>query len=262
MSIKVLIVDDEPFARGKIVNFLKGNEKFSIAGESGNGKEALEHIKALKPDLVFLDIQMPELDGFEVVKNLDPAEIPYIVFVTAYDNYAIDAFEVNALDYLLKPFERERFSRTLNRAIETIEAANKSEFDSKISSLIGKIKHAEDYTDKVMINTGDKIQFIEVDRIIFIKAAGNYVIIFDGKNEYLMRETLNNFLSGLDPKKFLRCHRSTIVNTAYIKEIIPLSSKKYTLTLKNGSELSLSRKYFEDIKKLHKFSKTGKPANH
>ncbi len=250
MKIKTLIVDDEPLARDRVKRFLRDENDINVIGECGNGKEAIAAIKEQKPDLVFLDIQMPEKNGFEVVKALDMQPMPSIIFVTAYDQYAIQAFDVHALDYLLKPFNRERLHRAVVHARERIEHRNLGDIDERLASLIADIRGEKKYLERLVVKSVGRVFFLKTDEIDWIEAAGNYVKLHTGKESHMIRETMNGIESKLNPEKFLRIHRSTVVHIDRIKELHPMFSGDYAVILRNGTELALSRNYRERFLEL------------
>lgn len=222
-----------------------------IVGECGNGAEAIELIDSVRPDLVFLDIQMPEKTGFEVVKSLGDRDVPAIIFVTAYDQYALEAFDVHALDFiLLKPFNRERLRRALGRARTDIENRSKGKIDERLASLIADIKAEKRYLERLLVKSTGRVFFIKTDEIDWIEAAGNYLKLHLGREGHLIRETMNSIESKLDPNRFLRIHRSTIVNIDRIKELQPMFSGDYAVILRSGRELTLSRNYRERFLEL------------
>jgi two-component system LytT family response regulator len=247
MKIKTLIVDDEPLAREKLQGLLIQDREIEIIGECTNGREALSAIQALRPDLVFLDVQMPELDGFGVLARLDVNTLPTIVFVTAYDQYAIKAFEVSALDYLLKPFDRERFQRALERAKKYLKSSPSGDVSAHLIALLENLKN-KNYLERLVIKSGGRIFFIKTEEIDHIEAAGKYVRVFWGSESHLLRETMSALEAQLNPKIFLRIHRSTIVNLDRIKELQPWFNGDYVAILKDGTRLTVSRSYRE---KLH-----------
>ncbi|MGB7209725.1 MAG: response regulator [Pyrinomonadaceae bacterium] len=250
MKIKTLIVDDEPLARERVKRFLRDESDIKIIGEFGNGAEAIEAINEHKPDLVFLDIQMPEKNGFEVVKALDPKSMPSIIFVTAYDQYALQAFDVHALDYLLKPFNRERLHRAVSHAREHIEHKNLGNIDERLASLIADIRGEKKYLERLVVKSVGRVFFLKTDEIDWIEAAGNYVKLHTGKESHMIRETMNGIEAKLNPDKFLRIHRSTVVHIDRIKELHPMFSGDYAVILRNGTELALSRNYRERFLEL------------
>jgi len=250
MKIRTLIIDDESLARDRVKRFLRDEPDIQIIGECSDGKEAIAAIKREKPDLVFLDIQMPEKNGFEVIKSLNPEEAPTVIFVTAYDQYALQAFDVHALDYLLKPFTRERMHRAIARAREHMEHKSLGNLDERLLSLIADLKSEKKYLERLVVKSIGRVFFLKVDEIDWIEAAGNYVKLHVGRDGHLIRETMNGIETKLDPDKFLRIHRSTVVNIDRIKELHPLFSGDYAVILRNGTELALSRNYRERFLEL------------
>ena len=243
MSIRVLIVDDEPLACERIRTLLAAEPDVEIAAECRNGAEALRAIGKLTPDLVFLDIQMPELTGFEVLDRMNPAHVPVIIFVTAYDQYALKAFEVCALDYLLKPFDRDRFTRALTRARAELDRRKAGQVNEQVLKLISELQKSKTYVEKLIVRAGGRVFFLRIDEIDWIEAAGNYVRLHAGKEEHLYRETMTNLESQLNPERFARIHRSTIVNVERIKELQPWFRGDYQIVLRDNRKLVLSRSY-------------------
>src|SRR4030095_3002509 len=241
--IRVLIVDDEPLARGVLREMLQSDPEVVIVGECGNGKEAVAAIKDLNPDLLFLDIQMPEMGGFEVLDALEEGEAPHLVFVTAYDQYAVKAFEVHALDYILKPFDRDRFDVSWQRAKAQVLRERNGGVEQKILSLLEDLKAGTKYLERLVIKSSGRIYFLETNEIDWIQAEGNYVSVHTGKKSHLLRETISSLESQLDPKKFLRIHRSAIVRIDRIKELQPWFHGEYHIVLHDGTQLTLSRNY-------------------
>jgi two-component system LytT family response regulator len=256
MKITALIVDDEPLAREKIRRLLRSETDVEIIGEAVSGAEAVEMIENQKPDLIFLDIQMPEMNGFEVLNAIkNGAAIPAVIFVTAYDKYAIKAFEVHALDYLLKPFDSERLQSALKRVREQLESKSHNGFDEKLMSLLSDLKAEKEYPQRLVLKTAGRVYFIKTSDIDWIEAAGNYVKLHIGKDAHLLRETMNKTEAKLDPEKFLRIHRSSLVNIDRIKELNPLFNGDYLVILQDKTELTLSRNYHDRLRALfEKFS--------
>ena len=248
MPTKVLIVDDEPLARQRILDLLKDEDDLEVVGQARNGQEAVEKIDAEKPDLVFLDVQMPEVDGFGVIRALGAENMPHVIFVTAYDQYALQAFEVNALDYLLKPFDQERFHVALSRARAQLSQKKDDALSSQIRRLLEDVKPEDGTVDRLIIKSEGRIFFIKTGDIDWVEAAGNYVTLHVGGEAYLMRETMAGMEEKLDPKQFIRIHRSHIVNIESIKEIKPWFNGEYHVDLKDGMQLTLSRKYRQNFK--------------
>ena len=250
MKIRTLIVDDEPLARERVKRFLRDEKDVSIIGECGNGADAVKAIRSERPDLVFLDIQMPEKNGFEVIRSLDGKQLPTVVFVTAYDQYALQAFDVHALDYLLKPFNRDRFQRAVDRAREQIDDRRRGDLDERLTSLIENLKTDKKYLDRLVVKTVGRVFFLKTDEIDWIEAAGNYVRLHVGRESHMIRETMNGIETKLDPAKFIRIHRSTVVHIDRIKELHPMFSGDYAVMLRDGTELALSRNYRERFLEL------------
>ncbi|MCP4724955.1 MAG: response regulator transcription factor [bacterium] len=245
MPIRSLIVDDEIAAREIIKNYLSDDDNFEVIGESSNGIDAIRQIVEKKPDLVFLDIQMPEMDGFEVIETIGMEDLPHIVFVTAFDQYAIKAFEINAIDYLLKPFDRNRFLSAVNRTKEHL--LSKKTIENQLSNLLSNIKRESHYLSKIMVKTGGRVYFLKADNIKWIEAASNYIKIFSGKESYLVKDTLSNFEKNINPNQFVRIHRSCIININFIQEIQPWDKNNHLVILEDGKELKLSRNYKDKI---------------
>ncbi len=250
MTLRTLIVDDEPLARERVKRFLRDESDVEIIGECGNGNDAVSVIKAEKPDLVFLDIQMPEKTGFEVIRSLNSKNLPTVIFVTAYDQYALQAFEVHALDYLLKPFTRDRIHRAVARAREHIGGKRQGGLDERLFALIADLKQEKKYLERLVVKTTGRVFFLKTDEIDWIEAAGNYVKLHSGRDSHMIRETMNGLEAKLDPDKFLRIHRSTVVHIDRIKELHPMFSGDYAVILRDGTELALSRNYRERFLEL------------
>jgi two-component system LytT family response regulator len=244
--VKVLIVDDEPLARALISELLKDFPEFQIIGECSNGKEALKAIKGNLPDLIFLDVQMPEMDGLAVLEEIKDERLPAIIFVTAYDQYAIRAFDFHAIDYLLKPFSRPRFEKALVNAKERIlqrPLATGDETHQQISSLLENYKNKPPHLKRLFIKDKGKIVLLEPEKINWIEADDKYVNIHTDGKSYLIRQTLNALEAELDPQTFARIHRSTIVNLKLVQELHPLFNGEYMLILSTGTKLTISRNY-------------------
>lgn len=243
MTIRTLIVDDEPLARERLKRFLRDESDIELIGECGDGDSAVSDIKSRKPDLVFLDIQMPEKNGFDVIRSLGPKKMPIVIFVTAYDQYALQAFDVHALDYLLKPFNKERLRRAVSRVREQFVQKSTTSLDDRLLSLLEDLRPEKKYIERLVVKTSGRVFFLKVDEIDWIEAAGNYVKIHIGREAHMIRETMNGIENKLDPEQFMRIHRSTVVNIDKIKELHPMFSGDYAVILRNGAELSLSRNY-------------------
>lgn len=245
--IRVLLVDDEPLAKEMLREMLQSDSLVTIVGECVNGHEALTAIKALTPDLLFLDVQMPELGGFELLSALGTTQLPHIIFVTAYDQYAVRAFEVHALDYLLKPFDQERFNISWQRAKDQIARDRNGGIDQRILALLEDLKAGNKYLERLVIKAGGRIYFLETNEIDWIEAEGNYVSVHSNKKTHLLRETISSLEAQLDPKKFVRIHRSSIVRIASIRELQPWFHGEYRINLENGTQLTLSRNYRDKL---------------
>ena len=243
MPIRVLIVDDESLARDTIRLLLEDNEQFEVVGECKDGDEAVKAIQADKPDLVFLDIQMPGKNGFDVVEAVGPEQMPVVIFATAYDQYALRAFDAHALDYLLKPFDIDRFAAAFQRAATLIRRQHKTDLDQRLAGLIHDLQPAAKGLERVMIKTPQRIYFVRTDEVDWIEAAGNYARLHTGDKTHLLRQTMNALERQLDPDRFLRIHRSTIVNVDRVKELNRMFNGEYEVRLFDGTTLTLSRGY-------------------
>lgn len=250
MKIRALIVDDEPLARERLSEFLRTEPEVEVVGECADGKEALAVIQSTTPDLLFLDVQMPELDGFGVVAGLSGTKMPVIIFVTAYDKFALRAFEVHALDYLLKPFDRERFQTALRRALDQIKRQQSDELGQRLAGLIAELRPESKPLERLAVKTEGKMVLIKLDDIDWIEAADNYVNLHVGNESHLHRETLSALEARLSPQKFMRISRSIIVNADRVKELHPMFHGDYVVVLRNGARLNLSRSYREKLNQL------------
>lgn len=244
------MVDDEPLARKCVRRFLQDRSEVEIIAECGDGESAVAAILAKKPDLVFLDVQMPEMDGFEVVRAVGVDRMPVTVFVTAYDRYALRAFDANALDYLLKPFGKERFDRALARARKRmVENSNQNE-SRRMMAVLEQSQTSQGYGARLPIVENGRIFFINTKDIDWIEAEGNYARLHVGSREHELRETLTNLERKLNSRDFLRIHRSAIVNVHRIKEIRPWFHGYHVVVLGNGKELRMSRYQREVAERL------------
>ena len=246
-KIRALIVDDEPLARRRIKSLLAHDQSVEIIGECSDGQKAVVAISELGPDLVFLDVQMPAMDGFEVIKRIGPEQMPTVIFVTAYDQYALKAFEVNALDYLLKPFDRNRFQKTLERAKAMVSGLRNGHVNHQLLSLLGNLRREQERPDRFIIKSGGRVVFLRVEEIDWMRTVGNYVRLQVGRDSHLMRETMNAMETKLDPDKFMRIHRSTIVNLDRVKEVQPWTKGEYVVIMRDGTRLIMSRRYRERL---------------
>jgi len=241
MKLRVLIVDDEMLARSRIKKMLAEEADVEVIGESSNGPEAIAFIQEHHPDLAFLDVQMPEVSGFDVLRALAPELWPAVIFVTAHDQHALKAFEVHALDYLLKPFKEARFHEALQRARQHLQTRNAAALNQNLQSLLNGVKRETHYPSRLTVKSGDRTAFVKLDEVDYIEAAANYAILHAGVQNHILRETLTNLEARLSPRQFLRVNRSAIVNLERVKEVKPALRGEYVVVLKNGKELSLTR---------------------
>jgi two-component system LytT family response regulator len=247
-ALRVLIADDEPLARDCIRLALGAERDVEVVAECADGGEAVEAIRRLGPDLVFLDVQMPGLDGFGVVERVGAERMPPIVFVTAYDEHALRAFALHAVDYVLKPFDDRRFRETLRHARRQLRLERESELGRRLAALVRDYAAlgagpAGGYATRVLVRHGERSHFVATDEIDWFEAAGNYVRLHAGPRTELIRTTLARLLLQLDPKTFARIHRSTIVNLSRVREVHPWFGGDYVATLTDGQELRVSRSY-------------------
>lgn len=243
MKIRTLVVDDEPIARARVVSLLRNEIDIEVVGECSSGRQALTAIEAMTPDLLFLDIQMPEGDGLDLARTIQNNGNPAVVFVTAYDEYALKAFEVHALDYLLKPFSAERFRSALGHAREHVSTRRKQ-------TPAGSTPARSDDSarrSRLMIKSSGRIHFVRMADIDWCEAAGNYVRVHVGPQEHLVRETMAHLVAQLDAQQFVRIHRSTIVNVDRIQEMQSSFNGEYVVQLRTGTRLTLSRGYRDTI---------------
>jgi two-component system, LytTR family, response regulator len=248
--IKTVIVDDEPLACRRIRRLLQPDGDVEVVAICTNGEEAVKAIEEHHPDLLFLDVQMPGMDGFGVLQLLDIDRPPQIIFVTAYDQYAIQAFEVHALDYLLKPFDRERFTKAVTRAKEMIRQNQQKTITKELLTMRDELRIKPKYLDRLVIRTGGRIFFLKIQEIDWIEAHGKYVTIHSGKESHLLREGISSLEGDLNPSKFVRIHRSSIVNVDRIKELQPWFHGDCKILLNDGTELMLSRHYRQRLDEL------------
>jgi two-component system LytT family response regulator len=243
----VLIADDEPLARERLRTLLQDEPGMEIVGEAGDGITAAESIIALKPDIVFLDVQMPGADGFDVIEAVGAEQMPFVIFVTAFDRYALRAFDVHALDYLLKPFDRERFRQSIARARQQMTRVGGADVERRIAALMDDLRPAKQKSDRFVVKSGGRIFFVRTSEIDWIEAAGNYVKLHVGGDTHLIRETMNAVEGRLSPEAFVRIHRCHIVNIEQVRELQPWFNGEYVVFLKNGTRLTLSRGYRERL---------------
>ena len=244
---RILIADDEPLARERLKMLLVGQEGFEVVGECHDGPSTIDAIRRTKPDLVFLDVQMPGANGFDVVSALGEEELPLFVFVTAFDTYALKAFDVHALDYLLKPFDRDRFLQALARARQQLERPSNSDLRSRLLELVRDLEPAPQRLERFVIKSGGRVFFVRADEIDWIEAAGNYVKLHVGTETHLLRETMNAVEAQLPRETFYRIHRCHIVNIERVKELQPWFNGEYVVFLRTGARLTLSRGYREKL---------------
>jgi len=248
MKVRTLVVDDEPLARDRLLKLLRAEPEMEVLGEAANGRDAVTLIRQTKPDLIFLDVQMPELDGFGVLAELTEEERPAVVFVTAFDKFALKAFDVHALDYLLKPFDKERFQTALRRALDHLARKQPRQIQDQLSALLSELRPAPQ-SDRIAVKGDGRVVFVKASDIDWVEAADNYVSLHIGKESHLLRETMSS-IEGRLPKQFMRISRSTIVNTERIKELQPLFHGEYTVILRDGTKLTLSRSHRDKLQQL------------
>ena len=264
-KIRTLIIDDEPLARERIQTLLKAEPDIEVIGQCANGAEAVKEIPTKKPDLLFLDIQMPGMNGFDVLRALSSETLPLVIFVTAFDQHALKAFEVHALDYLLKPFKQARFKETLERARKALAERTAAEASRGILALLGQNQlgatpppqaQAQAQTERlarIPVRVGERVIFVKTSQIDYIESAGNYVVVHAGKENHVVRETMTALEQKLDPKQFLRISRSSLVNLDQIKELQPLFKGEYAVILHSGKQLTMTRG-IREVQELLKFS--------
>jgi len=240
--IRVLVADDQPMARERLVTLLSAEPGVELAGTAASGPEAIDRIRSASPDLVFLDLQMPGMDGFKVIETIGVDRMPATVFVTAYDEYAVRAFEVQALDYLLKPFGRQRFQSALERARRHLERERQGEMAGRLAELL-RTGRQEPAGERLLVKSGGRVSFVEVESIDWVEAEGNYVRIHAGEHVHLMRETMSGLIDRLGAHRFFRIHRSRIVNIKRVKELLIAGGGDYQVVLVDGTKLGLSRLY-------------------
>jgi len=241
-SLRVLVVDDERIARDGLKRLLSGDSEIEVIGEAADGKAAIDAIQTLKPDVVFLDVQIPEIDGFGVISAVGIENMPVLIFVTAYDQYTLKAFEVHALDYLLKPFDAARLADALKRAKQQVFSSRDRQKQALHGLLDGSLA-VQQRLKRLSIKSSGKIIFLELEQIDYIEGAGNYLCVHAGDQEFLTRETMSVCEAKLQSSDFVRIHRSTIVNRSRVRELKPWFTGEYVVILNNGKELTLSRGY-------------------
>jgi two-component system LytT family response regulator len=250
MGIRTLIVDDEPLARQRIRTLLEGDPDIEVLGECADGRLAVKAVRDQHPDLLFLDVQMPALDGFGVLEALAGQRLPAVIFVTAHDRYALRAFDVHAVDYLLKPFDKDRFRTALERAKGQIRRDQGGAVDQRLLDLLKDVREAKKPLERLVVKSSGRVYFVRVEDIDWIEAAGNYVRLHVGKEDHLLRESMAGLEARLDGTRFLRIHRSTIVHVERIRELQPAFHGDYAVILRDGTELTLSRGYRDRLREL------------
>ncbi len=247
MTIRALVIDDEYLARQRVIKLLEHFDQIKVLGEARNGKEAVELIQLKSPDLIFLDVQMPDFDGFEVVNRIKINEMPYIVFTTAYDQYAIKAFDIHALDYLLKPIDEGRFNSSMQKVEAHFKTQKATDFNKELMKMIKTFNKSDEYLNQVTISDRGREMEIDLDEVLYFEANGNYVNLFTQSKVHLYRTTMNALAEQVNPEDFIRIHRSLILNKRYIGKCIYTSNNEYQFTMKNGQNLQSGRSFKEDI---------------
>ena len=253
MSIRALIVDDEPLARTGVQQLVEPLDDVTVVGEAADGPEAVRQIDEQAPDLVFLDVQMPEMTGLEVVREVGVDNMPLTIFVTAYDQYALDAFEAHALDYLLKPIEEERFAEAIERARQQLQRADAEALRDQLRGVLREYAEEDEEDagiERFTIRSRNRIYFVDTEDVQWIESEGDYVALHDGEEAHLVRKTMKQLEQELDPDRFLRVHRSYIVNADYIEELRPLDHGTYQLRMASGTPLKTSRGYSDNVDAL------------
>ena len=253
-AIRTIIADDERLARRKLRILLGSEPQVEVVAECPNGRQTVSAIRSFRPDILLLDIQMPDLNGFDVLGEISSDEMPQVIFTSAYDQYAIRAFEAHALDYLLKPFDQDRLHAAIERASLEIRKSRDQEFTNRVLELLSTVKSQKkptpEFEDRLAIRTNGRVVFLNLDEIHWVEAAANYVRLNTAKDSYLFRETISRISGRLNPADFVRIHRSMIVNVRRIKELIPVNSGEYVVVLNSGKELSCSRGYRANLQHL------------
>jgi two-component system LytT family response regulator len=240
MSLRVVIVDDEPLARERVRAFLTEEPDVEVVAECADGAEAVNRIEKIRPDVLFLDVQMPRLNGFEVLEAIEAGVMPVVIFTTAHDEHAIRAFEVSAVDYLLKPFKQPRFRKALERARTQLRAAKGGKSDSQLSTLLSQWRESAGGGPRVLVKSPDRILFLKPDEIDHIEACGNYVVLHAGKEKHIVRETMTAMEARLGSSGFMRINRSVILNLSRIRELQPMAAGEYVVVLKTGVRLNMT----------------------
>jgi two-component system LytT family response regulator len=251
-AIRVAIADDEPLARERLRSLLEGRERYDIVAECEDGAEALSALEEHEVELLFLDVQMPGLDGFQILESLDAGKLPIIVFVTAFNDYALRAFDVSAIDYLLKPFDRERFEKTLSRVEERLTGREKAEMSGELREFLRTLSTAatSSHVTRFPVRANGEIYFVRVEDVDWIDAEGNYVALHAAGRRHLVRDTIKSLADRLDPAKFVRVHRSAIINVDRLRKLQPYFHGEYVITLQDGTTLTSSRTYSDRLRAL------------
>ncbi len=249
MKIRTLLVEDEPLARERLRSLLEAESDIDIVAEAEDGQSAIAQIEEHRPDLLFLDVNIPEIDGFGVLESIGHDAVPAIVFVTAYDHFAVQAFDAHALDYIMKPFDEDRFQTALRRARESLRHRDAGSLDQRLTDLLEDLRRPR-HLERLAVKEGGKIVFLRTAEIDWIGAEGNYARLHVGKRTHLMRETMTSLEGKLDPARFLRIHRSTIVNIDAVAELEPLFQGDYVVILRDGTRLTSSRGYRSNLQEF------------
>jgi two-component system LytT family response regulator len=253
--IRTLIVDDEPLARAGLWVLLEADPEVEVIGECTNGRDAVEAIRAQRPDLVFLDVAMPDLDGFGILSELEPSEIPVVIFVTAYDEFALRAFEANAIDYLLKPFDRDRLARALRRAKALVAQGRISAMREGLAWVARYLATGQEWRtaasgERIILRDGEKTTILRLDEIDWIEASGNYVVVHATGRINRTRDTLTGFLARLDPSRFVRVSRSAAVNADRVRELRGVEGGQLDVVLRSGDIVPSSRRYRNHVREF------------
>jgi len=248
--VRAIIIDKEAQARQRIREMLNGDPDVAVVAECASSRDAVEAIRAKSPHLIFLDIRIPQLDGFGILEALGESHTPAVVFVTVNDEHALQAFELNEIDYLLKPFDRQRFEYAVRRAKDHITLGSGGNVRRSLLSMLTSSRTARKYPNRLIVRSGGHVFFLRTDEVDWIEAAGNYVRLHVGKEAHLLRETMSDIQGKVDPDQFIRIHRSTFVNFDKIKELQPWFHGEYVVILRDGTQLTMSRSYKNNLPEL------------
>lgn len=240
MKLRALIADDEPLARDRVRCLLADEPDIEVLAECATGAQTLKLIQERRPDLLFLDVQMPRMNGFEVLQALEPEQVPVVIFTTAHDEHAIRAFEINALDYLLKPFTESRFKKALQRARDEFTERAGAGTDSHLAALLQQLQTGKAGSGRILVRSPERIVFLGLEELDHVEAAGNYVVLHAGKERHILRETTGAMEARLAPAGFMRISRSSIINLARVREVQSLGAGQYSVLLKNGTRLDMT----------------------